>query len=143
MMVLTSYSLAMASVFLWLGFVGAISFMEAWLKFRAPGVTITLGLGIGKLVFSALNKVEWILALAVLTNLIYTNQTIYSPKNIPYFIPLSILALQTLWLLPALKGRANLQMQGISLRSTNLHYYYVGLEIVKVICLLIFGIILM
>lgn len=143
MMVLTSYSLAMASVFLWLGFVGAISFMEAWLKFRAPGVTITLGLGIGKLVFSALNKVEWILALAVLTNLIYTNQTIYSPKNIPYFIPLSILALQTLWLLPGLKARANLQIQGISLRSTNLHYAYVGLEIVKVICLLIFGIILM
>ena len=43
-------------VFLWIGFVGAISFMEAWLKFKAPGVTMPIGLGIGKLVFNALNK---------------------------------------------------------------------------------------
>ena len=45
------YPLALAGVFLWIGFVSAISFMEAWLKFRAPGVTLTLGLGIGRLVF--------------------------------------------------------------------------------------------
>ena len=44
--------------FIWAGFVCAISFMEAWLKFRAPGVTLPVGLSIGRLIFSALNKVE-------------------------------------------------------------------------------------
>lgn len=30
-------------IFLWIGFVLAISFMEAWLKFQAPGITLALG----------------------------------------------------------------------------------------------------
>jgi uncharacterized membrane protein (DUF485 family) len=45
------YLTALICVFLCIGFVGAISFMEAWIKFRAPGVTLSIGLGIGKLVF--------------------------------------------------------------------------------------------
>lgn len=55
--------LALPSIFLWIGFVCAISFMEAWVKFRAPGVTLPLGLGIGSLVFKALNKAEWVFAI--------------------------------------------------------------------------------
>lgn len=42
----------------WVGLVCAISFMEAWLKFQAPGVTLTIGLSIGMKVFTALNRVE-------------------------------------------------------------------------------------
>jgi len=42
-----------------MGFVLSISFMEAWLKFQAEGVTQAIGLSIGRLVFGALNKVEW------------------------------------------------------------------------------------
>ncbi|MEM0967027.1 MAG: hypothetical protein AAGJ81_12845 [Verrucomicrobiota bacterium] len=40
----------------WLGLVIGISFLEAPLKFQAPGITLELGLGIGRLVFGALNK---------------------------------------------------------------------------------------
>ena len=55
--------LQIAIPFVWLGFVCAISFMEAPLKFQAPNITIPLGLGIGYLVFHALNKVEIVLCL--------------------------------------------------------------------------------
>ena len=55
---------ATAATFVWLGMVLAISFLEAPLKFRAPGVTIPIGLGIGRLVFRALNSAEVILAVA-------------------------------------------------------------------------------
>ena len=44
--------------FIWFGMILAISFMEAPLKFEAPGVTLALGLGIGRLIFFALNKME-------------------------------------------------------------------------------------
>jgi len=44
-----------AAPFVWLGMVVAISFVETPLKFRAPGITVPLGLGIGRLVFRALN----------------------------------------------------------------------------------------
>ncbi|GCE41717.1 probable conserved transmembrane protein [Rhodococcus wratislaviensis] len=40
-------SVSIAVTFIWLGMVVAISFLEAPLKFRAPGVTVPLGLGIG------------------------------------------------------------------------------------------------
>jgi len=134
------YPVALASIFLWLGFVGAISFMEAWLKFRAPGVTLSLGLGIGRLVFDALNKVEWVFAFAVLANLIVGRTTIFSLKNVLYFIPILLLIFQTFQLLPALDARAELIIQGQELPSSNLHFYYVGMEIMKVVCLFIFGI---
>ena len=49
----------------WLGMVVAISFLEAPLKFRAPGVTLPVGLGIGRLVFKALNVVEVVLLLVL------------------------------------------------------------------------------
>lgn len=57
---------ASALIFFWCGCVTAISFLEAWLKFRAPGVTVPIGLGVGRLVFAALNKLEWALAIASL-----------------------------------------------------------------------------
>jgi uncharacterized membrane protein (DUF485 family) len=139
MTAIVKYPVALASVFLWLGFVGAISFMEAWLKFRAPGVTLSLGLGIGRLVFDALNKVEWVLAFAVLANLIFAKARVFSLKNIFYCIPLLLLIFQSIWVLPALDARAELIIQGQELTSSNLHFYYVGMEIVKVVCLFIFG----
>jgi hypothetical protein len=41
----TSGALVSAFTFTWLGMVIGISFIEAPVKFRAPGVTIPLGLG--------------------------------------------------------------------------------------------------
>jgi hypothetical protein len=56
-----------AVVFVWLGMVLAISFLEAPLKFRAPNVTLRIGLGIGRLVFRALNTVEVLFAMVILS----------------------------------------------------------------------------
>ena len=57
--------LLIMSIFIWIGLLGGISFLEAWLKFRAPEVTLSIGLGIGKLVFGALNKIELLLAILI------------------------------------------------------------------------------
>jgi hypothetical protein len=42
-----------AATFVWMGMVLAISFLEAPLKFRAPGLILAVGLSIGRLVFRA------------------------------------------------------------------------------------------
>ena len=63
-----AFGVAAAAAFVWLGMVLAISFIEAPLKFRAPGVTLAIGLGIGRLVFRALNVCEVVLAAAMLTS---------------------------------------------------------------------------
>jgi hypothetical protein len=48
----------------WLGLIVGISLIEAPLKFQAPGITIPLGLGIGRLVFGAMNVLEIVIFLA-------------------------------------------------------------------------------
>ncbi|MFW6600376.1 hypothetical protein ACQBAU_12945 [Propionibacteriaceae bacterium Y2011] len=59
---MTMHALTIAATFLWLGMVLAISFIEAPLRFRAPGVTVPIGLGIGRIVFRALNVAELLFA---------------------------------------------------------------------------------
>jgi hypothetical protein len=56
------WAVAAAALMVWLGMVLAISFLEAPLKFRAPDVTVPIGLGIGRLAFRALNTAEAVLA---------------------------------------------------------------------------------
>lgn len=133
------YPIALATSFLWIGFIGAISFMEAWLKFQAPGITVPLGLGIGRLVFSALNKVEWVLALIILGNFVVGKVNFSSPRTILYALPLTLLVLQTVWLLPALNVRVELLLQGQEPENSYLHLYYEGMEICKVVCLSLLG----
>ncbi|GAB3021744.1 hypothetical protein GCM10027051_28870 [Niabella terrae] len=130
---------AIISSFLWIGFVGAISFMEAWVKFRAPGVTTALGLGIGRLVFGALNKVEWVLVFIILLSLLLSRQPLLRIGHLAYFVPLVIIAIQTIWLLPALDLRAQLHIEGAVLPPSSLHFWYVGLEIIKIVSLFWFG----
>lgn len=125
--------------FVWIGFVCAISFMEAWLKFRAPGITVPLGLGIGRLVFGALNKVECVFAIAILLN-IFMSKEVKRAKNIYFILPVIILIIQTSWLLPALDTRAQLHIDGAAVPPSNLHFWFVGFEVVKTVALFIFGI---
>lgn len=133
------YPVALVAVFVWIGFVCAISFMEAWLKFRAPGINLPLGLGIGRLVFSALNKVEWVLAIAILFNYLLSTTRDFQWNYYLYLTSLGILILQTFYLLPALDARAEMYIQGASVPTSNLHFIYILLEIFKVISLIVFG----
>jgi len=137
-MITVKYPAALAAVFLWIGFVCAISFMEAWLKFRAPGITVPLGLGIGRLVFHALNKMEWIFAIVIAINMLFAG---YTPKwsHLFFVLPLLLLAIQTAWLLPVLDARAEMHIQGLEVPPSNKHFIYVAMEALKVIALLIFG----
>ena len=134
------YPLSIASVYLWVGFVCAISFMESWLKFKAPGVDIPTGLGIGRLVFSTLNKVEWFFAIAILFSMFISKSNLFILQNLAFFFPILALVLQTLWLLPVLDHRAQMLIRGEEVSPSNIHFYYIVLEILKVGSLIIFSV---
>jgi hypothetical protein len=135
-----NHAVIFATTFLWLGFVGAISFMEAWLKFRAPGITLPLGLGIGRLVFHALNIIEWVLIIVILINLYLRHGFSYQPYYLWLIIPTLILILQTVWVLPTLDARAEMHIQGELVPPSKIHFVYVVFEILKVGSLMTFGI---
>src|SRR5690554_4014736 len=132
------FELAIVSIYLWIGFICAISFMEAWLKFRAPGVTIPIGLNIGRLVFNALNKVEWVFALSSVVLIMIGGDAAFLKRHLLLLAPICTLLLQTLWLLPSMDTRATLLIAGDTVEHSNLHIYYVGAELFKVGSLVVF-----
>ena len=129
--------LLVLSLFVWAGLVAGISFLEAPLKFTAPHITVPLGLGIGRIVFAALNKLELALAGAALLSAAVRR----APANVWAALALlsTVLLLQTLWLLPALDLRATALLAGHPPLPSNLHKTYIGLEVVKLITLLLAG----
>lgn len=125
---------------LWLGMVLAISFLEAPLKFRAPGITIPLGLGIGRLVFRALNTVEVVLAVALIVACL-----ILSPGTTGWvllLVTVAVLAVQVAVVRPPLTRRSNRVLAGEDVPRSNAHYAYVALEIAKVALLIALAIVL-
>ncbi|MEU2087391.1 hypothetical protein ACWDSF_14620 [Nocardia beijingensis] len=119
---------------LWLGMVLAISFLEAPLKFRAPGVTLPLGLGIGRLVFRALNIVE-----AVLAAVLVLAALIVGPGTAVWVwlgIAAVVLAVQIAVVRPPLSRRSDRVLAGEDLPRSHAHYWYIGLEVAKVVVLI-------
>jgi hypothetical protein len=137
----TGLSIAVAALFVWLGMVLAISFLEAPLKFRAPGVTLALGLGIGRLVFRALNGCEAVLAVAVLVGL---GAGAAPVAVLTAAVTASLLlTVQVLAVRPTLTRRSDAVLAGAQGARSHAHHVYLALEVVKVVALLIAGTLLL
>lgn len=132
-------SLRIAIPFIWAGLILAISFIEAPLKFTAPNITLQLGLGIGQIVFHALNKLELVLLIVLAISLIFGKQ--HSTFTILFSIIAIILLVQTLVLFPPMDERASEILSGKDIPSTWHHITYVILEIIKLVVLLLTGIV--
>lgn len=134
-------SILIAICFIWIGLVLGISFLEAPLKFTAPGIDVKLGLGIGRIVFAALNKVELILCGTMILLMV-----VERPNKLAVAIfggVTVLLLLQTFWLLPVLDTRAELIIQNKVVMPSWDHVYFIVLEVLKVITLILIGIILL
>ena len=130
-------SVAVALTFVWLGLVLGLSFMEAPLKFRAPGVTREIGLGIGRLVFKALNASEIVLAVAIILALVVDDAE--AGKWIALIGLPALLGAQTVMLHGFMDKRAARIVAGEQLPPSNQHYIYIALEVVKVALLIALG----
>ncbi len=126
--------------FIWLGMVLAISFLETPLKFRAQGVTVPLGIGIGRLVFRALAVVELSLAGVLTAALVLGGRT--TAVIILASLLWAVLVVQVAVLLPRLDRRARLILSGGNLPRSRLHLAYVALDGIKVVLLPVLGVVL-
>jgi hypothetical protein len=97
---------------LWIGFVLAISFMEAPLKFRAPSVTVPIGVEIGHVGTRRMRDTT-LSTLAV---------------NVVLFV-------QTVVLFGPLDARAMEVVAGRSVPESPWHVVYIGLEVAKLVLL--------
>ncbi|MEI6891912.1 MAG: hypothetical protein V5783_07050 [Pontiella sp.] len=137
----TPYHLLILMLLFWAGFVSAISFFEAWLKFRADGITLQTGLRIGKLIFSSLNKVEIVFLILVWMLVFFMTGTLplhVSLINALLWLISSIVIVQTIWLTPKLTKRAVQIIEGHRPPPSKLHLLFIFLELAKVAALLAF-----
>lgn len=129
---------ATAATFVWLGMVLAISFLEAPLKFRAPGVSVKIGLGIGRLVFRALNAAEVALAVTGVTGIAVAGP----PARVlaAGAVAVAALLVQLIVVRPPLNRRSDRILAGEDVPRSRGHHAYIALEAVKVVALLVTGI---
>ena len=127
-----------AATWVWLGMVLAISFLEAPLKFRAPGITVPLGLGIGRLVFRALNGAELVLLVLAVVGAVASGA---GPVGAGLLGGLAVvLGAQLVVVRPALSRRTDAVLRGGEAPRSRAHLGYVALEIVKVVLLVVLGV---
>lgn len=137
-------AVAAAVTFVWLGMVLGISFLEAPLKFRAPGLTLPVGLGIGRIVFRALNLVEaGLLVVAVVATAVAGAS---ATAWVLLAIAAIVLAVQLLAVRPVLNRRTDAVLAAADpadVPRSRAHFAYVGLELVKVVVLVALGVALL
>lgn len=111
---------------LWLGLIIGISFIEAPLKFTAPGITIPLGLGIGRRVFFAMNMVEIIFFIALVAG----SAKRAAGKAWGWGVGLVglLLLIKTAAIRPGLSARTDAVLAGVSDGGSLWHYAYIGVE---------------
>lgn len=117
-----------------LGAMVAISFLEAPLKFSAPGVTIPIGLGIGRLVFTALN------VLAGVVLLVLTVVTVRARAGRTVGVLLTaiwvVFAVEVAVIRPVLNRRSDLVIAGSAAPGTDgAHYAYIAADTILVVLL--------
>jgi hypothetical protein len=135
----TEQLIAIALPFVWLGLILGISVIETPLKFQAPGITTALGLGIGRLVFHALNLVE--LVIACVLAIVVARQA----RDWPFALlggVLAILLVQAFWLRPLLDDRSVRIIAGEDVPASSLHLVYIAFEGVKLMALPVLGVML-
>lgn len=137
----TGSAVASAAVFVWLGMVLAISFIEAPLKFRAPGVTVPIGLGIGRLVFRALNLCEGVLAIVIVIAFVVSPPSLGATAAAA--VAGAALLVQVLAVRPALGRRSDAVLAGAGGPRSRAHLWYVALEVAKVGALITAGALLL
>lgn len=129
---------------IWLGLIIGISFIEAPLKFTAPGITIPLGLGIGRRVFLAMNITEVLIGILVIIALI-TLWRGHRHQELPEFsgilrysfIALGLLIVKTAFIRPALAVHTDRVLAGTFDGGSTTHYYYIAAEVVLFVALIL------
>jgi hypothetical protein len=135
-------AIALATVCLfWAGMVFANGF-NTGIKFTAPTLTRAVGMDVGRVTFSAFNKIELFCCAITFCLFVFARPFRRAPRATGVLLALAwvIVALQSAFLLPALIERALLVIHGLPLPPSPVHLLYTSSELIKLIALLIAGV---
>jgi len=124
--------------FLWVGMTVGISLIATPVRFTAASITRPIALDVGRVVFAALNKAEF-LALVLLLVIVRV-----SDRSRDLWAWCSVLALlvlaQGVWLIPELAARTDIILAGSEPPPSYAHAIYSTLELAKIGILVFLGV---
>lgn len=123
---------------IWFGMTVGVSMLATPVRFTASTITRPVALDVGRVVFAALNKAEFValIILLILVRASALTRTFLAPA---FGLALILLA-QATWLLPELSARTDLIIAGVEPGSSIAHAAYSILELTKLLLLVYVGI---
>lgn len=126
---------------LWAGMILGISFLESWVKFRAPSLTRSIGLDVGRTVFQYFHQAQACITLLVIALSIAAGVSLEASLVLIGLI--SIFSIQSLWLLPQLNERVRVIIAGSEPSPSYAHLFYGIIELMKLVMLCMLSFMLM
>lgn len=125
---------------LWIGLLIGLAFIETPLKFLAPGVTLEIALGIGRLVLTAADIAGAVL-LVTITVLSLVRPRITRPTAWVLGGLWVVLVVQLAAIRPFLNARTDQVLAGLAPSGSSLHMFYIAADVL-LLCLLVAYIVL-
>ena len=129
--------LSLAILLIWFGLALGLSCIETPLKFQAPGVTLPIGLGIGRLVFRALHWIEQIFILVICVDCLWNRRR---QKLLVFACIILLCIAQQYGLYPTMATRTDQIIRGAHPPATWHHQTYIALECFKLVALISLGV---
>lgn len=124
--------LAFVAVF-WAGMLAGVSFLATPVKFQAGSLSLPVALEVGNVTFRAFGRLEWGLAIVlVATALVARAPRVGAGCSV---LVATVVAIQSLWLLPVLDARVAAVIAGSSLPPSPHHLLYIVAEAAKLLLL--------
>lgn len=125
------------SSFTWFGMTAGVSLLATPLRFGAETITRAVALDVGRVVFSGLNKAEFVALIIVLVQLRVSGHT--RSLWMAVLALALILITQAAWLLPELASRTDIVIAGGEPPPSIAHAAYSTLELLKLMLLAFTG----
>ncbi len=134
-MVVSAFRLVVPSV--WLGLLIALAFVETPLKFLAPGMTLEVALGVGRLVLTAAD-IAGVVLLAVITVLALPRPRVPRAGLIALGAMWVVLLAQVAIVRPLLNARTDVILSGGEPGESSLHVVYIAADLLLVVGIVAF-----
>lgn len=120
----------------WLGILGGLAFIETPLKFLAPGVTVEIALGIGRLVLTTADfiSVGMLIAITLLSIRPRSGRGIWSVLGALWVV----LIVQVAVIRPMLNARTDVVLAGGEAGESQLHTVYIATSFLLLIGIVIY-----
>ncbi len=123
--------------FLWTGMTVGVSMIATPARFTAGTITRPIALDVGRVVFMALNKAEFV---ALLLLLVIVRVSGAAAKYWAFCTALILIVVaQSVWLTPELAARTDIVIAGDTPPASHAHAIYSTLELCKIVLLLTLG----